>query len=95
MARLDITPYPGDWKDYRNHDALMDAIPQDKIIKFQVADGFAFYFVKSKKPLVLQHIPFYDGYRIPQAHLRGLRLSDVKTMLQQEAALARLFSKRE
>ena len=43
----------------------------------QVADGFAFYRVKSTRPLTLEHIPYGDGYRVPEAHVRGLRMSDL------------------
>ena len=94
MATLHTDPYPGDWNDYRKHDELMDAVPGDKVIKFQVADGYAFYFVKSRKPLVLQHIPFYDAYRVHPALIRGLTLVDVQGMLQREQALKALFSER-
>lgn len=93
MAQMDIIPvYPGDWQDYRKHDALMEAIPGNKIIKFQVADGYAFYFVKSTKPLKLQHIPFYDAYKAHPALIRGLTLAEVNAMLEREAAVSRLFA---
>lgn len=47
------------------------------IIKFQVADGYAWYRVIESAPLTIQHIPFLDGYAIPDAHIRGLRKQDI------------------
>lgn len=47
------------------------------LLRFPVADGYAFYLVVQDKPLRLCHIPFGDGYRIPDAYIRGLRRSDI------------------
>jgi len=49
-----------------------------KVVTFPFADGFAYYFIKSERPLILQHIPYGDAYQIPAAHLRGLRLEDIQ-----------------
>jgi hypothetical protein len=99
MAKLDPRPYPGDWelkvisgnidKWLKDQAAQVAAIPN--VIKFPVADGYALYHVKSEKPLVLQHIPYMDGYSIPAAHIRGLTLADVRQMLEREKNLAKLF----
>ena len=64
------------------------------IIKFQVADGYAFYRVESEKPLSLSHIPYGDAYQIPEAYMRGLTLSDVKDLLEYDRNLNKLFSKK-
>lgn len=48
------------------------------VLSFGVADGKAMYLVVKTKPLTLQHIPYLDAYQIPDAHLRGIRLDDVK-----------------
>jgi hypothetical protein len=45
--------------------------------------------VVKANPFTLQHIPFMDGYQIPAAHMRGLRLADV----QQQRAFNRIFKK--
>lgn len=56
----------------------MDKLEKEKeIVRFGVADGFAHYIVKSRKPLVLQHVDYMDGYHAPGALIRGLRLSDI------------------
>ena len=47
------------------------------VIRFPVADGYAFYIVSKDKPLTLQHIPFGDRYSIPMAHIRGIRREDI------------------
>jgi hypothetical protein len=91
MARLHNKPFPGKWdkkpgesyQEYSNRtSALEAAIPWDRVMSFPVADGKACYFVKSEKPLVLQHIPLGDAYQIPDAHLRGLRPADWKKQKQ-------------
>jgi hypothetical protein len=56
--------------------------PNDELagetVRFQVADGYAVYMVIKSKPLTLQHVEICDGYFIPYAHVRGLRLADIK-----------------
>lgn len=90
MARLDPKPYPGDWewdrkKDWREEvartDKMLEAI-EDNCISFGVADGMATYFVKSLKPLVLQHVPHGDAYQVDPALIRGLRREDVEQRLE-------------
>lgn len=85
MARLHKHPYPGAWDffggDFTRLDKLLAEIPQDRIVSFPVADGFALYFVYSEKPLVLQHIPYGDAWQVDAALIRGLRLSDINKRL--------------
>jgi hypothetical protein len=57
------------------------ANPVGFILRFGVADGSALYRVTCAKPFKIQHIPYGDGYRIPLAHIRGLRISEVKSQL--------------
>ncbi len=61
------------------------------IISFPVADGFAHYFVEKEKPLSLSLIPYGDAYQIPEAHIRGLTLKDVKTMVQRQRKIKKMF----
>lgn len=49
----------------------------DFILHFGVADGYARYRVVKHHPLTLQHIYVGDGWQIPAAHVRGIRLQDV------------------
>ena len=63
-------------------DKLLSEIRKEgKLIQFPVADGYAFYRVDSEKPLTLSFVPYMDAYQIPDAHLRGLNLDDVKQLL--------------
>ena len=56
---------------------LADGEIKGAILSFPVADGKALYLVTSDKPLTLQHLPFFDAYAIPEAHVRGLNKADV------------------
>ncbi len=98
MATLHKDPYPGDWEyrageDYAKRvDGLFDKIPADRVIRFSVADGYAFYYVRSEKPLVLQHIPYGDTWHVSAITIRGLRLADVKQMVEADKAVRTLFA---
>jgi len=63
-----------------------------EIIRYGVADGYAQYMVYSTSPLQLIHIDIMDGYSADDIWLRGLRVSDVKTMVAQEKAISKLFA---
>lgn len=47
------------------------------LLHFPVADGSAIYRVSKESPLTLEHVPYGDAYRIPDAHIRGIRRADV------------------
>jgi hypothetical protein len=55
-----------------------------EIVRFQIADGYASYMVWSEKPLHLIDVGGPDGYQIPEAHERGLRLSDIRDKVAQD-----------
>lgn len=63
------------------------------VIRFPVADGYAFYQVASAKPLTLAHIPLGDGHQIPDAHVRGLRAAEVRDLVERERALFSLLAR--
>lgn len=108
MARLaqgsEVIPFDskGDWREvsrkrhaeikakYAKGDGLTG-----EVIRFSVADGFAQYVVTSVKPLTLVFIDEMDGYRIPEAHIRGLRLKDVEAMVAREKAWEEMFAKKK
>ena len=62
-------------------DALTPGEVVGGVVQFPVADGAAVYLVTKAKPLTLQHVPYCDGYAIPFAHIRGLKLADIQHML--------------
>ena len=55
--------------------------PVGLLMKFSAADGYAIYRVVKAKPLTLQHVPLFDGYRIPDAHVRGITMEEVKQQI--------------
>lgn len=60
-------------------------------IYFGVGDGYAVYVVWDSYSLV--HCPIGDNWSIPDAHARGLRLSDVRQMIKSEKAMNQLFGR--
>ncbi len=84
--------------ELRRLQAAAEALDPDalvgKLIDFPVADGKAVYLVTSEKPLVLQHVPFFDAYRIDAAMIRGLRADDVRRLVKQKAGWKALFAQR-
>jgi hypothetical protein len=63
-----------------------------EVVRFQIADGYAQYMVWTEKPLALVHLPIYDAWSIPTAHARGLRLTDIRAMVQRENNLRAIFA---
>lgn len=63
-----------------------------KVIRFQVADGYAQYMVLSMKPLQLIHINLDDGYQAEIAEL--LTPKKVTELIEREEKMAELFSKK-
>lgn len=102
-SRYDVCPgqwdmLPGElWQDWNKRiDKMMKDLEAEgtPIIRFSVADGYAQYLVKSLSPLQLQHIPYGDAYRIPDAHLRGLTSADVSRMIEGDKRMKELFAKK-
>ncbi len=100
MAKVLWEAYAGDWElnfrgdinaEIKRTQELLDSIPTDKVIKFPVADGYAYYFVKSLTPLVLQHIPYGDAWHANPILIRGLRRKDVEKMIEAERTLGEIF----
>lgn len=108
MAKLDGI-INGPWDTGFDIDAEMNALDDlintsnslpdgeivNGVIKFPVADGYAFYLVSKEHPLTLKHIPFGDAWEIPDAHVRGLTKDDVVDILRSERKLNALFATRK
>jgi len=93
MAKLEYTSYelpPFSYKDGVSfnesaHNKAFDELRRtNKLVSFSVADGQAWYIVKSERPLLLQHVNFLDGYRVHPAMIRGLSLKEIKMRLELE-----------
>ena len=80
------------WK--KESAALEKLCKEQKVIKFHVADGYAYYLVVKEKPLILQHVGFGDNYQAHPALIRGLTLADVNDQLDREERLNKLFARR-
>ena len=78
----------------REAEKLPDGTLAGCLVSFAVGDGMATYIVKSEKPLVLQHIDFFDGYGLPAAHMRGIRIEDVRRIVKGQKGLKAIFSER-
>jgi hypothetical protein len=77
----------------RASDTLPDGHITGALLSFSVADGYAYYLVKSDNPLELQHVPLFDAYRVQEAFLRGLTRDDVARLVASEQKLHRLFQR--
>ncbi len=56
--------------------------PVDFLLQFPVADGYALYIVNRTRPEIeLIFVPSGDAWQIPEAHLRGLRISDITNQM--------------
>lgn len=66
--------------------ALDDGELVGAIIRLPYADGQAHYRISCISPLRLQHIPIGDAWHVSAATIRGLRLDDVKVMVNRSRA---------
>lgn len=64
------------------------------MLRFGVGDGYAYYIVHKEKPLTLLWIPYSDRWQADNIFLRGLRLSDVKKMIDSDRAMEKLFKRK-
>ena len=90
--------YNAEWKDAqkrwaREFRAKSPGELVGEIVTWPVADGYAEYMVASEKPLKLAHINILDGYVIPHAMIRGLRLSDIRSIVDHDRFMRKMFAK--
>lgn len=93
MAKLgDSVEVPDFGRDWDAGSKWLSNYTRDNlVIKFQIADGYAFYKV-SEDFSTLRHIPFGDAWQIPFAHVRGLTKRDIKEHLERERRIRKLFN---
>jgi hypothetical protein len=65
-----------------------------KVVRWQRADGYAEYMVWTTSPLALLHLPLGDAWQVEDALIRGLRVSDVRAMVERDSALNALFGRK-
>jgi len=66
-----------------------------EIYRHGVADGYAQYMVFRTRPLQLIHLETGDAWYLPDVHIRGLRLQDIKKHVEGAREIRKLFSKKE
>jgi len=66
-----------------------------EVIRFPRGDGYAQYMVWQTKPLALIWIATGDAWQVEDALIRGLRVADVREMVERERNLASLFGTRQ
>lgn len=90
------------WQDdYRRYEQeIVDFCKQNgkgpyagKMIRDQVADGYAVYYILSLRPLVLILSQAFDAYR--SRWDERWQVEDVKNMADREEALRQLFSQKQ
>jgi hypothetical protein len=64
-----------------------------KEIRWQRGDGYARYLVWNTKPLELIWLELGDAWDVEEPLIRGLRVSDVKEMVERSERLRAIFSK--
>jgi len=64
-----------------------------EVLRWPRADGYAQYIVVSERPLQVAHLSIMDAWTVEEALIRGLRLADVRQMVERSRKLAALFSK--
>ena len=81
------------WGEYydRTGEILGGLEDKGRIYSYPHADGHAYYYIVSEKPLVLQHVPYADAWHLDPAHIRGLRLSDIQAQIAWKKQMAELF----
>ena len=75
-------------------EASIAAIPLDRLWRTPVADGNAHYYLSSRDPLVLRHIPYQDRYTAHPAMIRGITLPEI-TEDQREIGIERKIAERQ
>lgn len=91
MAKLSPEPYdlpePDDWHERMDaQDEVLEEllekskeVPEDEVVgvmlRFPVADNYAWYRVIGEDPLTVQHVPV--TYSVDRTMIRGLRREDV------------------
>lgn len=73
---------------------LPDGSIKGAIVRFQVADGYAYYKVMKIRPLTLRHLPIGDNWSIPDPYIRGLKKADILQLVDGEKTLHRIFSEK-
>ena len=79
----------------REDSGIAELRAHDKVWKTPAADGYAYYYVRSLRPLKLSHIPYLDGYTADPALLRGLNAAELVADIDQDRRVREYIQERE
>lgn len=66
-----------------------------ELVRFPMADGYALYMVAHNgKSMALFHCIVGDAWSIPLAHMRGIRVSDIRNEVIRAKNFAKLFARK-
>jgi len=88
-APVDVPDFGRDWPAEQKW--LEQYMKDHDVIRFPVADNYAFYEVRGN---TLHHIPVGDAYQAHPALIRGLTKREVDEMLERDRRTRELFAKR-
>jgi hypothetical protein len=99
MAKLHAESYPmPEYKSgvsidefFISSDEALNAIPANKLYHEPFADGQAYYFIVSEKPLVVQHVPYADAWQLPASRIKALTLGDVRRNIETHKLMTKLL----
>ena len=81
-------------KDHTNGKGKQNKNLVGETIRFGVADGAAIYMILNTNPLALIHCAIGDAWHANRILLRGLTLTDVKDMVENERQVNKLFGRK-
>jgi hypothetical protein len=65
-----------------------------EVVRWQRGDGFAEYMVWQTKPLQLIHLGLGDAWQVEDVLIRGLRLADIRGMVDRDKRMREFFARK-
>ena len=65
-----------------------------EVVSWPRGDGYAQYMVWQTKPLQLIHLAIGDAWQVEDVLIRGLRVADIRAMVERSRAIAALFARK-
>ena len=84
-----------DWRTHMDRETRsLSELPADLVWRTPVADGHAYYYVRSQAPhIFLSHIPYGDAWKASPALLRGIRKNELLQDIRREKIFRELVEK--
>jgi len=65
-----------------------------EVVRWQRGDGYAQYMVWQTSPLELIHLQLGDAWSVEDALIRGVRVSDIRAMVEQDKRMREFFARK-